>query len=130
MRAGPRLIIDGEPSLRVVGEASDGLQVLDLARKRAPDVVLLEIRLPAMDGLTAARRIIDETRCRVLLITTLSSDEQVFEGLRLRDRVQAVVLAYESGLVTPDLLSCCPAAPRQAPASCVNAVTIPTWSRP
>ncbi len=80
VRAGPRLIIDGEPSLRVVGEASDGLQVLDLARKRAPDVVLLEIRLPAMDGLTAARRIIDETRCRVLLITILSSDEQVFRA--------------------------------------------------
>ena len=82
VRAGLSLIVNGEPGMTVVGEAQDGLQALDLARKRAPDVVLLDIRMPGMDGLTAARRIIAETDSRVLLLTTFDADEYVFEGLR------------------------------------------------
>ncbi len=82
VRAGLRLIIDGEPDMTVVGEAQDGLQAIDLARKRAPGVILLDIRMPGMDGLTAARRIIAETDSRVLLLTTFDADEYVFEGLR------------------------------------------------
>jgi DNA-binding NarL/FixJ family response regulator len=82
VRAGFRLIIDGEADMTVIGEARDGLEALDLTRKRAPDVVLLDIRMPGMDGLTAARRIIAETDSRVLLLTTFDADEYVFEGLR------------------------------------------------
>ncbi len=82
VRAGLRLIVEGEGDMRVVGEAVDGLEALDLARKRAPDVVLLDIRMPGMDGLTAARRIIAETVSRVLLLTTFDADEYVFEGIR------------------------------------------------
>ena len=82
VRAGLRLIVEGEGDMRVVGEAVDGLEALDLTRKRAPDVVLLDIRMPGMDGLTAARRIIAETASRVLLLTTFDADEYVFEGIR------------------------------------------------
>ena len=82
VRAGLTLIVNGEAGMRVVGEAQDGLQALDLARKRAPDVVLLDIRMPAMDGLTASRRILAETSSRVILLTTFDADEYIFEGLR------------------------------------------------
>lgn len=82
VRAGFRLIVNSEPGMRVVGEASDGIEALDLVRRRSPDVILLDIRMPGMDGLTAARRILAESDTRVLLLTTFDADEYVFEGLR------------------------------------------------
>jgi DNA-binding NarL/FixJ family response regulator len=82
VRAGFRAILEVEPDLRIVGEAADGLDAIDLVAKRSPDVVLLDIRMPGMDGLTAARRIIAETDSRVLILTTFDADAYVFDALR------------------------------------------------
>ena len=82
IRAGFRAILESEPDLTVIGEAADGLDAIDLARKRSPEVVLLDIRMPGMDGLTAARQIVAETESRVLILTTFDVDEYVFEALR------------------------------------------------
>ncbi len=82
IRAGFRAILETEPDLTVVGEAAEGLDAIDLAKKRSPDVVLLDIRMPGMDGLTAARRIVAETGSRVLILTTFDVDEYVYEALR------------------------------------------------
>ncbi len=82
VRAGLRAILEFEPDLRIVGEAADGREAIDLTKRRAADVVLLDIRMPGMDGLTAARRITSETDSRVLILTTFDADEYVFEALR------------------------------------------------
>jgi DNA-binding NarL/FixJ family response regulator len=85
VRAGFRLLVDSASDLEVVGEAVDGAQALELARRERPDVVLMDIRMPRMDGLEATRRITaDETLAgvRVLVLTTFDLDEYVYQALR------------------------------------------------
>jgi DNA-binding NarL/FixJ family response regulator len=85
VRAGFRMILDAEDDLEVVGEASDGLQAVTQARELAPDVVLMDIRMPELDGIEATRRLLaaaGEHPVRVLMLTTFDLNEYVYEALR------------------------------------------------
>ncbi len=82
VRAGFRMILDADPELRVVAEANDGAQAVEAARRTQPDIVLMDIRMPVMDGLEATRRIIaGNDPPRVLILTTYDLDEYVFDAL-------------------------------------------------
>jgi DNA-binding NarL/FixJ family response regulator len=83
VRAGIRMLIDTQDDLDVVGEAADGAEAVALAARTRPDVVLMDIRMPELDGIEAARRIIalDPDRPRVVMLTTFDLDEYVFDAL-------------------------------------------------
>jgi DNA-binding NarL/FixJ family response regulator len=84
VRGGFRMILGAEPEIEVVGEASDGAEAVALANKVQPDVVLMDVRMPVMDGIEATRRIVrgGEHDPRVLVLTTFDLDEYVYEALR------------------------------------------------
>jgi DNA-binding NarL/FixJ family response regulator len=85
LRAGFRVIIDAEPDLRVVGEAGDGWAAIDVVRRRRPDVVLMDIRMPGLDGLRAAETILGdpELTVAVVMLTTFDIERYVYDALRL-----------------------------------------------
>jgi DNA-binding NarL/FixJ family response regulator len=83
VRMGLRVVLDGEDDLEVVGEAEDGRQAIDLVGELAPDLVIMDIRMPNLDGLAATREITSrEDGPRVLVLTTFELDEYVYEALR------------------------------------------------
>jgi DNA-binding NarL/FixJ family response regulator len=83
VRTGFRLILGGEPGIQVVGEAGDGAEAATLAAELHPDVVLMDVRMPEVDGIEATRRIVvDETSPRVLVLTTFDLDDVVYDALR------------------------------------------------
>ncbi len=83
VRTGLRTILEGQEDIEVVGEADDGGQAVESARRLRPDVVVMDVRMPTMDGLEATRRIGSEPDApRVLVLTTFDLDEYVYEALR------------------------------------------------
>jgi DNA-binding NarL/FixJ family response regulator len=107
VRAGFRLLIDSDPGFEVVGEAADGAEAVALAAETRPDVVLMDIRMPNVDGIEATRRIAADERTadvRVLVLTTFDLDEYVFRALR----------AGASGFLLKDT----------RPAELLNAITV------
>ena len=85
VRTGLRMILDAEPDLQVVGTASDGAEAVSEVRRLRPNVVLMDIRMPGVDGLAATRHILGTAGmppCKVIVLTTFDVDEHVYEALR------------------------------------------------
>jgi DNA-binding NarL/FixJ family response regulator len=116
VRAGFRLILAAEPDITVVGEAADGMQAVAAARRLRPDVTLMDIRMPRLDGIAATRLLVreDPAATRVVVLTTFDVDSHVYDALRAgasgfllkaappEDLVQAIrVVADGAGLLDP-----------------------------
>ena len=83
MRMGFRMVVDSQPDLSVVGEAVNGREAIDAAARLEPDVLLMDVRMPEMDGVEATRRIVDSGGgTRVIILTTFDLDEYVYAALR------------------------------------------------
>ena len=115
VRAGFRSLLEGEAGVDVVGEAADGEQAIEVVSRLRPDVTLMDIRMPVLDGLAATRRLVEDgVPTRVLVLTTFDLDEYVFGALRAgaagfllknadaRELIEAVrTVARGEGLISP-----------------------------
>jgi DNA-binding NarL/FixJ family response regulator len=119
LRQGLRRLLEAEADIEVVGEAANGLAVQSLARETKPDVILMDVNMPTADGLTAARRILEEApNSRIIMLTMLHQDDSVFEAVRagaqgyllkdtpIEDVVRAIRAVHEGkSLIDPAMAS-------------------------
>ncbi|QKV96334.1 response regulator transcription factor [Streptomyces sp. NA02950] len=116
VRSGFAMILDVQPDIEVVAEAGDGAEAVEAVRRHSPDVALLDIRMPRVDGIDACRTISADSACRTVMLTTFDSDEYVYEALhagasgfllkdvRRHDLVHAVrVVARGDSLLAPSV---------------------------
>ncbi|MEV4872655.1 response regulator transcription factor [Streptomyces syringium] len=81
VRSGFAMILQAQPDIEVVAEAGDGAEAVEAVRRHVPDVVLLDIRMPRVDGIEAARTVCAESDCKVVMLTTFDQDDYVYEAL-------------------------------------------------
>ena len=98
VRAGFRLVLESQEDFEVAGEAGDGAEAVEAARRLRPDVILMDVRMPVMDGLEATRRILATSNPRIVMLTTFDLDEYVYSAL------QAGACGFLLKDVTPDHL--------------------------
>jgi DNA-binding NarL/FixJ family response regulator len=82
VRRGLRLVLETEDDLQVIGEAADGIEAIDEARRLRPDVVLMDVRMPRLDGVEACRRLVEASEAKVVVLTTFDLDEHLFAAVR------------------------------------------------
>ena len=106
VRDGMRIILSVDPEFEVIGCASNGREVIELAKKTAPDIFLMDIQMPEMDGIEATKYIVEQNLGKVLILTTFDDDELVQQALRSVESAQlpALLSSYSSSVSV--LVSC------------------------